>query len=187
MSIVDLYRASRLETYKSVGLIRFWELLASKPGWSRNKAHTVLMRHDINPDMSLRSVRSEGVLARVESLIGLASDRWEQAPRMPAGYPYGARASLILEMLAEEGLPLEDFFSELKKEPELDSTNDIQDTGISPLVYTKEDKDSEDDELTDMLFGGDSDDEDDDSVDAEKELFGDDFYSDEDVADELFG
>ena len=38
-----------------------------------------------------------------------------------------------------------------------------------------------------MLFGDDSDDEDDDSVDAEKELFGDDFYSDEDVADELFG
>lgn len=106
---------------------------------------------------------------------------------MPAGYPYGARASLILEVLAEEGLPLEDFFSELKKEPELDSTNDIQDTGISPLVYTKEDKDSEDDELTDMLFGNDSDDESDVSADAEKELFGDDFYSDEDVADELFG
>lgn len=190
ISARDLHVASRMEDYRALRRLRLWQLLDSRPGWTRKKAEKALARFGLSGNDTLYSVREGSPLTRLEAVLDLVSDRWEGPPEMPPGYPFKAKAADIMLLLVADGMPVKNLMDTVRAEIRAKreaSAETIGQVNIAPLPPRDgSDPQSMSDEELDDLFG----DADGGGIEVDEvadDLFGPDAEGVDDIADELFG
>lgn len=102
----ELFKISTTREFRALRSIYVWQLLAAQSGWNRKRAQGALSRYGFGEKDRVLDIREGSPLDRLEGLLSLNTDRWDPRPALPEGYPFRAKAHIVLEVLAAEGMPL---------------------------------------------------------------------------------